>query len=279
MSAALASVPNTTGLTTEIVKVTPAMAEKWLGKNVKNRNLAQRDVNRYAKAMERGEWLITGEAIKFAGTGELLDGQHRLAAIVQTGRTIPLLVVRGLHSEVQDVLDTGKARTAADQLAIHGYVNSMLLAAAAKIVILYEGGMFYRDNKHQAVSHRQILDYVEDNSMLAFAAARARAVSKACDIQPAVAAMTYYELMKLSDEKAMEFFDRLTDGANLPPGSPILALRARLRSIRDERTNLPMEAKVALVFRAWNAWRAGRKLAALPLYRSGELIPCPEPKA
>jgi hypothetical protein len=40
-----------------------------------------------------------------------------------------------------------------------------------------------------------------------------------------------------------------------------------------------MEALVSLVFRTWNAWRAGRKLSSLPLYRNGELIECPEPKA
>jgi hypothetical protein len=40
-----------------------------------------------------------------------------------------------------------------------------------------------------------------------------------------------------------------------------------------------MEAKVGLVFRTWNAWLARRSLAALPLYRQGELIQCPEPKA
>lgn len=278
MSAAVATLPtqpSPSGLTTEIVKVTPKMAEAWLGKNVRNRNLSQRDVQRHARAMERGEWLITGEAVKFAATGELLDGQHRLAAIAQSGKTIQLLVVRGLHSSVQDVLDTGRARTAADQLSIHGFSNSQVLAAAAKTAILYETGAFYRDKLIQQVSHRQILDYVAGNTSLIFACSRA----KTPDMQPSVAAMTFYELVKLNDEKAIEFFDRVTDGVNLPSGSPILALCARLRTLRDERTMLPMEAKVGLVFRTWNAWLAGRKIAALPLYHQGELIQCPEPKS
>lgn len=279
MTAMLTSVPTSSGLTTEIVNVTPAIAERWLGKNVKNRHLAGRDVNRYAASMERGEWLVTGEAVKFAATGELLDGQHRLAAIIQCGRTVPLLVVRGLHAVTQDVLDTGRRRTAADQLAIHGYTNTSLLAAAAKIAIFYEAGMFYRDSGMQQVSHRQILDYVEGNSTLASAAAHAGVISKASGLQPALAAMTFYELLKLNDEKALEFFDRIVDGANLPAGSPILALRARLRTTRDGRVRLPVEASVGLIFRAWNAWRTDRKLTALPLYSKGELIRCPELKA
>lgn len=277
--AALPPAPHPSGLTTEIVKVTPVMAEKWLGKNVKNRNVSQREVTRYARAMERGEWLITGEAVKFAATGELLDGQHRLAAIVRSGRTVPLLVVRGLTADVQDVLDTGRARTASDQLTIHGYANAQILAAAARIAILYESGLFYRDKGLQQVSHRQILDYCAGNTTLTYASSRAHVIAKGSELQPAVCAFTIYTLTKLSDEKAETFFDRLADGVELPSGSPILALRARLRTLRDERTSLPVEAKVGLVFRTWNAWLAGRKLTGLPLYRQGELIPCPEPKA
>lgn len=190
-----------------------------------------------------------------------------------------MLVVRGLRPAVQDVLDTGRARTAADQLTIHGYANAHRLAATAKIAIIYESGLFYRDKKVQAVSHRQVLDFCADNVALAFAVSRAGALSKAAEMEPSVAAMTFYELVKLNDQKAIEFFERVADGANLPAGSPILALRARLRAMRDDRTSLPMEAKVGLVFRTWNAWLARRTLAALPLYRAGELIQCPDPKS
>ena len=90
--------------------------------------------------------------------------------------------------------------------------------------------------------------------------------------------MTFYELVKKDDQKAIEFFERLADGVSLPAGSPILALRARLQTLRDERSLLPTEALVSMVFRTWNAWRAGRTLATLPLYKNGQFIPCPEPK-
>lgn len=65
-------------MTMEIVKITPDMAEKWLGRNPRNRHVRQRDVVRYAQSMLAGEWLVTGEAIKFSFDGNLIDGQHRL---------------------------------------------------------------------------------------------------------------------------------------------------------------------------------------------------------
>lgn len=262
-------------ITTEIVKVTPAIAEKMLGKNVRNRHVNARVVERYRRAMVAGEWLVTGEAIKFAANGDLLDGQHRLAAIIESGKTISVMVVKGLPTSAQDVMDTGRARTVGDQLGIAGFTDSSLLAAVARVVISYETDTLSLD---RSVTTPEVRAIVEGNTSIAFATSRARPISRGCDIRPAIAGATYYLLMKVDDQKVHEFFDRLTDGANLAAGSPILALRARLRTLRDERTRLPTEALVSLVFRTWNAWRQRRSLTSLPLYRNGELIPCPVPK-
>lgn len=268
-------------ITTEIVKVTPAIAEKMLGRNVRNRHISARAVNRYRRSMERGEWIVTGEAIKFAASGDLIDGQHRLAAVIASGKTVNMMVVKGLPSGSQNVMDTGRARTVGDQLGIAKYADPSALAAAARVCILYETNRLGLGNLKgggDAPSTPQVLEFVEGNTMLGFTVSRARTISKGCDLRPAVAAMCFYELMKIDDAKAQEFFDRLADGVNLPAGSPILALRARLRALRDERAWLPSGALVSLVFRTWNAWRAHRNLSSLPLYKNGELILCPEPK-
>lgn len=262
-------------LSFEIVTVTPDLAEKWLGKNVKNRHISQRVVDKYAKAMAAGEWLLDGESIKFAVNGDLIDGQHRLKAVMESDRSISTFVVRGIPSVAQTVIDTGRARTAGDALGIAGFADSSNLAASARACILYEAGLLGMNSN---VSHTATLTFVSGNSMLAFAVARARTISRGSGLRPAIAAMTFYELMKVDDEAAQEFFDRLADGVSLSSGSPILALRARLRTLKDERTALPPEALVSLVFRTWNAWRAKRSLASLPLYRQGELIACPVPK-
>lgn len=262
-------------ITSEIVKVSPAIAEKMLGRNVRNRHISPRVVEKYRRAILAGEWVITGEAIKFAANGDLLDGQHRLAAVIEADKTVPMLVIKGLPSASQDVMDTGRARTVGDQLGIGGFPDAALLAAVARNVILYESDTL---GVNRAVSTPEVRALVEDNVMIAFATSQARRVSRGCDLRPAVAGATYYLLMHVDEVKAHEFFDRLADGANLPSGSPILALRARLRTLRDERTHLPVEALTSLVFRTWNAWRQRRQLSTLPLYKNGEIIPCPVPK-
>lgn len=268
----------TEGLSTEIVRVTPKMAEAWHGKQKRNRHVNLRLVIKYAQDMAAGNWRMTGEAIKFAYDGQLIDGQHRLLAIMESGVTLPLMVIKGLHPDTQDVMDTGRARTASDALTIHGFENAHISASAAKVVIVYESGLFYVDKKRQQVTHQQVIDFVSGNHLLAFAASRAGRIARAADMPPSIACACLYMLSKVDAEAAEEFFERVADGVGLPSGSPILALRDRLHDVRRNRINLPVEARVALVFRAWNAWRGRRKIATLPLYKAGQLIPCPEPK-
>ena len=88
------------------------LARTYLEENDLNRGMRDRVVNAYARDMERNEWLVTGETIKFAKTGILLDGQHRLAAIRDSGQPQRMLVVRGLEPATRSVIDTGAPRTA-----------------------------------------------------------------------------------------------------------------------------------------------------------------------
>ena len=85
----------------EIVDVTPELAREWLGFNTHNRNMRARTVLAYAADMASGDWRWTGDSVKFATDGTLLDGQHRLAAIAEAGCTITTLIVRGLKNDTQ----------------------------------------------------------------------------------------------------------------------------------------------------------------------------------
>lgn len=68
------------------VPIDPATAERWLKANKRNRKLRRGPVLAYARDMAAGNWRLTGEAIKFAPDGTLLDGQHLLGA---HGRNAP----------------------------------------------------------------------------------------------------------------------------------------------------------------------------------------------
>ena len=100
------------GLRIEEFNVTPELAAVYLEKNVSNRKLSRGQVLLISKQMQEGKWKKTGDTIKFSVTGRLLDGQHRLSAIVDSGVSQFLMVARGLDSNAFDVLDTIPLKTA-----------------------------------------------------------------------------------------------------------------------------------------------------------------------
>lgn len=107
--------------------VKAALAEHWLRSAKKNRRLDGRDVNRYANIMKRGDWIPHhAEGLVFDTTGRLIDGQHRLAAVIRAAETegedfaIPFILLMGFDPESQKVTNTGKTRTMAQTSAIVG---------------------------------------------------------------------------------------------------------------------------------------------------------------
>jgi hypothetical protein len=94
--------------------VTPALAAKWLKLNIDNRKQRGSYINDIAGAMRRGEWQATHQGIAFSKTGRLLDGQHRLEAIVKSDIEVEVLVVVGLDESTFSVIDGGAKRSIAD---------------------------------------------------------------------------------------------------------------------------------------------------------------------
>lgn len=94
--------------------VTPEIALKWLESNTRNRKLYQNVVERYAADMKAGRWLITGDAIQFDTGGAIINGQHRLWAVVESGTPAHLMVAFGLPPESVAVLDDHLKRNLAD---------------------------------------------------------------------------------------------------------------------------------------------------------------------
>ncbi len=102
----------------KVVAVTPDIATKWLEGNTHNRGIDQKTVEKYARDMKRKLWVITHQGIAFDTVGTLVDGQHRLWAVIESGETVPMLVHHGLPIETQVVIDTHHARNLRDRLIL-----------------------------------------------------------------------------------------------------------------------------------------------------------------
>lgn len=119
----------------KLEKITPAIAESYLQHNTNNyRAISHTRVKTYAEDMRNGCWQVNGEAIEFAEDGTLLNGQHRLKAIIDSGATVQILVVRGVESKT-DIYDCGGGRT----IQQWGHASNMRIptsmSSAARIII------------------------------------------------------------------------------------------------------------------------------------------------
>jgi hypothetical protein len=104
----------------EIELVTPAKAKDWLeNHNHGNRPLKKSVALKYAEIMKAGKWVTSPDGIIFASTGRLLQGQHRLMAVVLSECEVNMFVVRGTSESIFSSLDRGATRTAADALSIN----------------------------------------------------------------------------------------------------------------------------------------------------------------
>ena len=119
--------------------ITPAIAERYLGHNYeKQRLLKQPDVRKMARDMEEGRWNERIVApIRLTTDGKLIDGQHRLQAIVASGKNIWMYVQTDLSEEDFEYIDQGRKRTAADFV---GGKNRTTLAAIAKLAYCTKSG-------------------------------------------------------------------------------------------------------------------------------------------
>ena len=100
----------------ETLTITPTIADAMLKKNHGNRKLSPGTVNTYACEMLAGKWKSTHQGIAIDEHGNIVDGQHRLSAIVRS--KIPIVTTLTIYKGAIDTMllpiDRGKNRLTQD---------------------------------------------------------------------------------------------------------------------------------------------------------------------
>src|SRR3990167_203746 len=119
--------------------ITPALAQTYLENMAGNRPLSEGKTVEYGIIMERGQWRLNGETIKFDDHGRLFDGQHRLQACILAGKQFQTYIISGIKDPNAFVtVDVGKTRSHGDIFGIAGYPSVNNIAAATMIVYEYK---------------------------------------------------------------------------------------------------------------------------------------------
>lgn len=280
-----------------MTEITPEMAREWIrrhqaavsaertansGKARDNRPLRfDSGVEKYARDMKAGKWHRNGESVKIARNNMVIDGQHRLHACVQAGVPFWSVVVTGVEPAAQDTIDTGLPRRLSDQLAIANEKNAPILASVTRWSLRWLHGLRGSGgaNGYQP-TQVEMLDYLEADSRLRTAAEfAARAKTEFKPVRATVYAMAWMVLHGADWNSAQVFMERMLDGADLPSGHPVLALRNRMINAKVTGERLTEHEQLALFCLAWNAFREDRKLTRLQMPPGGlNTKNFPEPK-
>lgn len=256
-------------ITGRVETITPDMAKEMLGSNTNNRNVSRKQVELFARTMAQQAWQMNGEAIKFSGTGRLLDGQHRLLACVESGVPFRTLVIRGLPEETQETMDAGKTRTMANVLELQGRSNTKQLATVARSIYLSEQlGVEAACLNSASPTRNELLSFIENTPRLEDTLRQASAfyVKSNHLISVSMAALIYWTFSEIDGEACERFFDMLATGANLDEGNPILVLRNTLFDINKRGAHSDRTSRrriVGITVKAWNKWREGATVKLL----------------
>lgn len=230
----------------EITVVTPAMATKWLATNERNRSLSDTTVKAYAADMLAGAWRITHQGIGFDVDGKMIDGQHRLHAVIKANIPVTMLVTYNLPRDAQYVIDAPRLRSVKDQLElIDGVTNAMGKAAVAKIVYGLEHNIrqTFKLTLHQT---RELLARDGEWIDRIFSLCWGTTLKSA----PYVGALVF---ALGAGEKVYEFAQLVRNGEGLKRGDPAHTLRDFLLLTRHGGTTLDRLGVSFCVLRAVHA--------------------------
>ena len=250
--------------------VTPAKALRMLERNNTNRAVMQSHVAFLARQMSEGQWVMTGEPIAFDVNGDLSGGQHRLWAVVESGKTIDLLVVRGVPADAQEKSDQVYARTAANTLELIGHDGrTSTTAAALKYLWFY---VRYGVVRKQGVrpSNSEVRSLYEahtqiDQSVVLTEGGRTKRIAGPHSMW----AFSHYVFSRQDAEGADQFIRESVDGLGLRDGSITHVLRSRLEREAAAQRSIRADMVGWLIFRAWAAFVGAESLTRLQLPAEG----------
>lgn len=253
-------------------ELTPSFAQDLLDNTPsRQRRLRASRVEQYASDILAGRWRSTAEAIRLNSNLELIDGQHRCAAVVKAGKPIKDVVIAILHDP--------KAYEGIDQAAARSLGDARRMAGLATAEMSVLSGIVYshfncRPTKASLAQRQEIL-----NSFPWLEELKTVCTNKV-PTSGMVAALI--DCMKVDKSRAMSFFSAVFQNKPMVDGE--YCEMARLLStwiytvkseprIGKSAESWKRECYVRCI-RAWNAMRRGETLKKLQ-YKPTEDIPMP----
>lgn len=247
----------------KVATITPEDAMAMLEMNSSNRPLNHQHVNRISRQITEGKWRYNGDTIKIAKSNDILDGQHRLWAIIEAKQAVETIVVRGIEADAFATIDTlRKPRSGSDVLALLGAVRQRsTISVALQWLTRWQRKCLesYRAPQNR-IENSDIERAYHDNPGIvraAEAAQRLRGLSN-----PGILAFFYFVLTNRNPDLAERMISTLENPAGVGINDPFFRLRAYFTSDKKNDRKDPLITIVYMI-KAANAAYENKEIKAL----------------
>lgn len=243
----------------------PDRAAEILASKKYNRKVNVRRVTRYAAQMTSSHWVFTGESV-ILNDDELLDGSHRLRGVIESGVSLPFVVVKGVDPEAFKYIDSGAGRNLSDSLYIEGRPNPRLYAAGVNYLTGFlkynrwtTGGFEIHDR------WKTIEEYTEIEDIIPLYTPRRGQLVVLSGINRGILIAAHVLFQRKDAEASAEFGELLTSDEECEAGHPVRAYHSwwQAQTIKDP---LPKDLAAKTgngLIRTWNAFRKGEQIDKL----------------
>lgn len=250
-----------------IERVTTELAKQYLMTIKNQRDISKNTVSLYKELLQNKLWdILNGDAIKFDNEGHLIDGQHRLSAVVKSGIPIVTFVIRGIRKDMFLSGDKGKRRTLRDTLKMMGKKNCSDLATALRTLLIWKKGnlSFITKCRTLTLSDRESINILEEHPYIEYMVTCGKTVydQQRIELIKPKYIIYYNYILPLINKKLSNDFINILIGkepSENTPLFPLLNMAAELYKNKNPRLNPYTSEWFAMINNCWNLFIKGQR--------------------
>jgi hypothetical protein len=261
---------------TKSMIVTSSIAKDLLNYNLDNRRIRKEKVSHYARQMKEGTWKSnTHEYVKIATSGRILDGQHRLHAVIEANVPVELQFVFNCDESIFDVIDSGLNRNAGDVFHIQGIKNGNSIPSIINVYNDFKNDRLYSGEKRPIKMTSADLkeEYLKrpDFWQNVHSLAHQNYVAFSKILNKSLIGGLYAFWYDRYPEKSLEFITQLCTGANITNNS-INLLRNKLILDKVSQKKIPVKVRNSLIIKTWNYFIKNQTVKIMKIDMSTETV-------
>lgn len=275
---------NKNAVRTEVKVVTPEIAKLWLTVNTMNRRIDKKVVDYYADQMIRDQWTLSQDAITFSNTNKLLNGQHRLHAIIKSQTEQPFIIVYNMTESAFINMDLNKRRSPGDIFQILNIKEYNNVSAGLNKYFSLKRGYTLKGNEYGSI--KRSLMKLSINDMIDFYYTNIALLDEIILLSAQL--YTRFKYFKRSDYiayitlliidknhnpyKVYNFFKQLSYGGKEIENNTISILRDKLMFNETATHKMTAATRHFYIVKTWNAYIRNIEYKVLKMLESEQNI-------